>query len=115
MAATFLTDDLMVIVGHEGTRLKKEDILNQIAPITLLVESNRIREVAAVAHEVDQGESILSQTTVPRAGFPTPNRWRFVWVQDESDKRWRIRQMIWEEWGIGKTPSESLIRSMTRP
>ncbi len=114
-AASFLTDDLMVIVGHNGTRLTKEDILRQIAPITLIIETNRIREVLGVATDRDHGESLILQTTVARAGYPTPNRWRFHWVRDEVDHRWRIRQLIWEEWGIGKIPTEDMLRGMSGP
>jgi len=108
-ASVFLANDLSVVVGHEGTRYTKEDVVAMIYPLPLVLESNRVREIGAVAINEWKGESVLLQTTVPHAGYPVPNRWRFEWVRDQFDSRWRIRQVIWEEWANGKIPSTDMI------
>lgn len=108
-ASQFLANDLSVVVGHEGTRYTKEDVVAMIYPLPLILESNRVRDIGAVAINGRKGESVLLQTTVPHAGYPVPNRWRFEWVRDQFDSRWRIRQMIWEEWANGKVPSTDMI------
>ena len=108
-AGMYLTNDLTVVIGEDGTRWDKKKILDLIEPLPVIILSNRIRRTAAVVIDDNKGESILMQTTTPGSAVPIPNQWRFHWIRDSVDGRWRIRQMIWEEWGMGQVPSPKMI------
>jgi len=108
-AGAFLTSDLTIVIGEDGTRWDKQRILNLIEPLPNIILSNRIRHTEAVLTDENKAESVLAQTTTPSSAIPIPNQWRFRWVRDSMDGQWRIRQMIWEEWGMGEVPNARMI------
>ena len=108
-AGAFLTSDLTIVIGEDGTRWNKQKILDLIEPLPNMILSNRIRHTEAVLIDENKAVSILAQTTTPGSAVPISNQWCFRWIHDSVDGQWRIRQMIWEEWGMGQTPSARMI------
>jgi len=108
-AGSYMTNDLTVVIGEDGTRWNKQKVLDLIGSLPATLLSNHIRRTEAVTMGANEGVSILVQTTTPGSAVPIPNRWRFRWVRGPVDGRWRIHQMMWEEWGIGQVPNAKMI------
>ncbi len=106
--AEVLHDDLVVMVGSSRSRLDKADLIERVPALPEIIRSNSVRQSAGVRTGPDRGESILAQTTTTHLGAPTPNEWRFRWVRG-VDGRWRISEIIWEQWGLGSAPTIDLL------
>lgn len=115
--SNILHNNLKIYAGREITGLSKKGVLERIPALADFIKSNNLRDVQSGINSEGRGISVFEQTTITTMGYPTPNQWRCVWIQNENNNsennknnnNWQIIELYWEQMNFGDVPTASML------